>query len=165
MGEQWKPFPADDRYEVSDLGRVRRASTGRVRRPVALKNGYLTVMVSNGSTDRKLYYIHRMVYETFVGPIPLGMQVRHGPNGQTDNRLSELRMGTVRENIADKKRDGTEPTGAARWSAKLTDPEVESLRSRRGEPYRLLAAEFGVSTTTIGRVVRGESYPAEAVAA
>lgn len=158
MTEMWKPFPQDTRYEVSDLGRVRRTDNHRLRKPVRIKSGYLTVMISRPGHVARLHYVHRMVWETFNGPIPDGLMVRHGPGGSGDNRLTELRLGTQAQNIADKKAHGTEPTGAARWNSKLTQTQVEEIRRRVGEATRTLAAEFGVSQTTIQRVIRQETY-------
>lgn len=158
MTEAWKPFPQDTRYEVSDLGRVRRADNHRLRKPVPIKSGYLTIQISRPGDVVRLHYVHRMVWETFNGPIPPGLMVRHGPGGSGDNRLTELRLGTQAQNIADKRRDGTEPTGERRWSSKLTQAQADEIRRRAGEATRALAAEFGVSLTTIHRVLRQETY-------
>lgn len=45
-------------------------------------------------------------------------------------------------------------------AAKLTGEEVIRIRERyaRGETQRALAAEYGVSKETVGRVVRGETW-------
>lgn len=156
--ERWKAYPGDTRYEVSDLGRVRRADNGYVRKLVPLKNGYLTAQLSRGAKSRRTLYVHRMVWETFAGPIPPGMEVRHGPNGKADNRYSELRLGTHQENVADKRDHGTEPTGADRWNSKLTEEQVADIRSRIPATITALAEEFGVSRNTIKRVLIMETY-------
>jgi hypothetical protein len=108
MSELWKLFPGDDRYEVSDLGRVRRADTGRIRKLPVAANGYAVVHLSIlGTRPRKMrtVYVHEAVAIAFHGPRPPGAVVRHGRNGPLDNRASQLQWGTPKENCADRERD------------------------------------------------------------
>lgn len=55
--------------------------------------GYLRV-----STKIGLKMVHRIIYETFVGPIPDGMEIDHINTIRTDNRLENLRCVTHKEN-------------------------------------------------------------------
>ena len=45
-------------------------------------------------------YIHRIVYETFVGEIPPGYQIDHINTIKTDYRIENLRLVTPKENMA-----------------------------------------------------------------
>ena len=46
----------------------------------------------------KYIYIHRLVYETFIGPIPSGMEVNHKDGCKTNNNFWNLELMTRKEN-------------------------------------------------------------------
>ena len=79
--EIWKKIEGYENYEVSNLGNVKSLNynhTGKeqILKAGKTKQGYLYVILhKNGK--RKKYLIHRLVYETFNGPIPEGMQCNH----------------------------------------------------------------------------------------
>lgn len=57
------------------------------------KTGYITIATKIGSKC-----LHRIVYETFVGPIPQGYHIDHINNIRNDNRLENLQALTALEN-------------------------------------------------------------------
>jgi hypothetical protein len=104
MKEEWKDIVGyEGLYQVSTLGRVKsnpRNGTINNTRILKLKtesNGYLRVCLSKNN-KKQSYGVHRLVYETFVGPIPEGMQVNHINEDKTDNRVSNLNLMTPLEN-------------------------------------------------------------------
>lgn len=60
------------------------------------KYGYLTIQVSK--PKRTPIKVHRLVYETFKGEISNGLQIDHINTVRNDNRLSNLRCVTSKEN-------------------------------------------------------------------
>lgn len=58
--------------------------------------GYLRVNVSK--PKKKKVFVHRLVYETFVGEIPSGYEIDHINTIRTDNSLENLRLVTHKEN-------------------------------------------------------------------
>lgn len=65
-----------------------------LQRPISKNNcGYLRVSTKIGRN-----YVHRIIYETFVGPIPDGYEIDHINAIKTDNRLDNLRLVTHKEN-------------------------------------------------------------------
>ena len=58
--------------------------------------GYNVVGVSK--PNRRNVIVHRLVYETFVGEIPQGYQIDHINTVRDDNRISNLRCVTPKEN-------------------------------------------------------------------
>lgn len=52
--------------------------------------------VKNGK--QKSFYVHRLVAETFIGPIPKGEVVNHLNENKLDNRLENLEICTVTQN-------------------------------------------------------------------
>ncbi len=112
MPEIWKPIPGfEDRYEVSNQGRVRsidrrvrlvahgkettRLARGRLLRPGLCRSGHLSVALGKGNSR----LVHQLVLEAFVGPRPARQEVLHLNHNPKDNQLSNLRYGTRSENI------------------------------------------------------------------
>lgn len=127
--EEWRPIPGyEGSYEVSDQGRVRslpRQTYTGLGRPIlggilahALVSGrgYPTVTLYRGGNG-KAHRVHRLVLEAFVGPCPQGMMALHANDVATDNRIANLRWGTMPENVADSLRNGTN-TNAAKTHCK-----------------------------------------------
>ena len=113
-GESWRLLPgAEDRYEVSDFGRVRsltggsRAGTVRRKRPLLMSpydngRGYLAINLKL-SGGYECHGIGELVLRAFVGPKPSPTHhAAHGNGRRHDNRLQNLRWATPKENDADK---------------------------------------------------------------
>jgi hypothetical protein len=93
MTEEWKICARNERYEVSSEGHVRR--DGRI---VGFNFGrYRAAALGRGNIVR----IHVLVAESFHGPRPAGMEVRHLNGDGHDNRAENLAWGTRRQNAAD----------------------------------------------------------------
>ncbi len=154
--ETWAEYPEDPRYEISSAGKVRRSATGRERKLVPIKNGYLTFMVI-GNGKPELHYAHRAVARTFLGEAPKGMHVCHRDGNRANNHITNLRIDTVSGNARDRYVHGTHYIGGNNPAARLSADDVLEIRTR-SESEPSLAREFGVSRATIGRVRRGESW-------
>lgn len=70
---------------------------GRVLKPGKTKAGYLKVQLFNNGTQFSRY-IHRLVVETFIGEIPVGLEVNHIFGQKADNRLENLEVVTHAKN-------------------------------------------------------------------
>lgn len=80
---------AVDDIEVSDLGRVRRISTGRILAAYRRANGYVQITIWDRGI-RRTKYVQKMVWEAFNGPLEPLQRVAHMNGDRTDNRLSNL---------------------------------------------------------------------------
>jgi hypothetical protein len=173
IAEEWRPVPgAEGRYEVSSLGRVkslkrtvRSMRRGRVgQRTVPEKilslakdsDGYFMAsfsLVEGGKS--KSHKVHQLVAAAFLGERPEGMWVLHGPNGRSDNSVSNLYYGTPRQNVQDKWRDGTVIIGEQHHRAKLTKENVLAIRAchAKGMTMQDMAKTYGVNPTAIQKII------------
>lgn len=78
-----------DDIEVSDLGRVRRISTGQILASYRRPNGYVQITIWDRGI-RRTKYVQKMVWEAFNGPLEPSQRVAHMNGDRTDNRLSNL---------------------------------------------------------------------------
>lgn len=105
--ERWREYPGDERYWVSDQGRVWSYISGKVLSPGSLPTGHLMVtLASCGERARLQRYVHHLVLETYVGPRPDGKCACHWNDVPGDNRLDNLRWASPADNAADARRNG-----------------------------------------------------------
>lgn len=78
-----------DDIEVSDLGRVRRISTGQILASYRRPNGYVQITLWDRGI-RRTKYVQKMVWEAFNGHLEPSQRVAHMNGDRTDNRLSNL---------------------------------------------------------------------------
>lgn len=154
--EEWGTYPLDRRYEASTQGRIRRADSGRVRKLVPIKSGYLTFMTTADGRP-VLHYAHRAVASTFLGDVE-GMIVAHANGRRDDNRLHNLRICTQRENLQDRRLHGSHYFGAQNPGAKLSPDDVAAIRASTDETVSDLAALHGVSASTVERILSGQAW-------
>jgi len=171
MTEVWKPaIGFEGHYEVSNLGRCRSVKAacgthiGLIRKP-SLSRGYARFLLVNLDV-RKNIQAHRLIYESFMGPIPAGMQINHRNGVKNDNRLENLEVVSASENklhaihVLGKKTYLIPSQGELNGRAKLTEaqlPEIFRLRSL-GWSQQRIADKFGINQTNISRVLRGISW-------
>lgn len=86
--ETFRDSVVDD-IEVSDLGRVRRISTGQILASYRRPNGYVQITIWDRGI-RRTKYVQKMVWEAFNGPLEPLQGVAHMNGDRTDNRLSNL---------------------------------------------------------------------------
>jgi hypothetical protein len=124
--EEWRAVPGyEGRYEVSDLGRVRKYADTH-----SDGDGYPCVSMGRRGAPR--LPVHCMVALAFLGPRPQGAVVRHLNDDPRDARLANLRYGSRAENFADAVRNGLVDLDALRANARLQAPKGGSWwRGRR----------------------------------
>jgi hypothetical protein len=108
--ELWRPVASHpDRYEVSNLGRIRQLSArGKVRQspriltPKDNGHGYLGINLGPKGA-RVRHYMHRLVCESFNGPCPAGMECNHRNHDRKDNRAGNLYWASHSHNISNRR--------------------------------------------------------------
>ncbi|ATE83523.1 HNH endonuclease [Lactococcus phage LP9801] len=86
-----------EKYEVSNLGKVRNIKSGRILKPVLDRSGYLKHGLS-GYDKRKSLLLHRIIAIAFIDNPEEKPCVNHIDENKTNNDLSNLEWCTVREN-------------------------------------------------------------------
>ncbi len=145
MCERWKAIPGyEGYYEASTEGRIRsvdrivsagRGDGGRFIKGQILRQArhnckipYKHVILSVCGLHRTCLVYH-LVAITWLGPIPPDNVIRHGPNGYSDDSVSNLCYGTRSDNEKDKKRDGTDLSRRIRRSDGIEfDSMMEAAR-------------------------------------
>ena len=102
VNEYWKDVPGyRGLVAASTLGRVKRKTKegAEIANFFYAEFGYPMV-----SLWGKSWNVHHLVLLAFVGKCPYGQETRHMNGNPKDNRLVNLRWGTHKENMEDKKR-------------------------------------------------------------
>lgn len=151
-----RPAPqTDGKYMVSSQGEMFAILDDGALKPIkGVPNmwGYLMVGIDRVKRGKKVR-VHRLVCEAFNGPPPQGMnEVAHINGIPHDNRASNLRWTSRKQNEADKVRHGTKASGSRHGSAKLTPNEVLEIREDKISTHESLARKFRVSMQAISDI-------------
>lgn len=101
--EEWRDIVGyEGYYQVSNYGNIRHIKNGILKQTQRNKSAkYLCVYLSvNGNA--KVVSVHRLVVEAFLGPPPIGHEVRHLDGNPQNNFLSNVVWGTKIENCRDR---------------------------------------------------------------
>ncbi|MFY7922454.1 MAG: NUMOD4 motif-containing HNH endonuclease [Gemmatimonas sp.] len=173
-GEVWRyAVGFGERYAVSNYGRVhsfpktmkpdhRKAAWQSPHRKINGKIapcGHRRIgLRAEGNRSPTMRFIHALVMGAFVGPRPVGMQIRHLDGDPLNNRLDNLAYGTAKENSADRDLHGrtwARPVGAPR--EKLTADDVREIWSCALSITECVK-RYGVSLFTIQSVRAHRSW-------
>lgn len=160
--EEWRKV-FDGNYEVSSLGRFRRATPGRktwpgrISSPIKMKIGYLEVRPTVNGKNVQVY-LHRLVAEVFIGPCPEGFEINHKDGNKANSALSNLEYVSHAENTRHSVRTGLTRTGEKHPRAKLSDADVADIRESRakGESGVSVARRLGVSQATVCQIWKNQ---------
>jgi hypothetical protein len=165
--ERWRPVACHPKYEVSDLGGIRRLTKTGPRPLRGALNRYVMVSLYPIPGWKS---IHRLVAEAFIGPAN-GLQVNHKNGIKTDNRLCNLEYATRSENQLHRYRVlGKYPSKAAmrrlaeairghkHWSN--IRPNIKLIRdmASSGCSRAEIVKGAGVSAHIVLLVVRGQHW-------
>ena len=138
MAEEWRDITGyEGLYQVSNFGRVRsldrvvpysggveRKLKGTMLKACVDGKGYRVVRPHKDGKG-KTFKVSILVAAAFIGPRPEKADVCHGPQGQQDDSVTNLRYDTHSNNALDRYRDGT--------------MKIKPVRCSNGEEYRSIA--------------------------
>jgi len=111
------------------------------------KQGYYQIRLFNKDNPKgKLYYIHRLVWETFKGEIPTGYEIDHKDSNTFNNTIENLQVLTHREN--------NHKHSIKRWGWSIREHRDEMIKDYElfGN-YQKVAHKWKVSYNSIYRVI------------
>lgn len=125
-----------------------------------------TTPTGYGRTTRRgqEWYTHRLAWAMENGPIPDRLQVMHICDNPPCVRPDHLTLGTFAANMQDKHRKGRAKGSGVKGSrvgtSKLTEGLVAEIRLKHssGSSIHGLARAYGVTRTSVRRVVNNESW-------
>jgi len=149
-------------YLVSNRGRAKstnpRWKNHKILKQVKNQQGYYRVGLWKDG-KQKSYSVHLLVLEAFHGPRPYGREACHNDGTRTNNRSSNLRWDTHKNNKADMKKHGTYIQGTRSPGAKLNEKQViEIFKNPNEEGSAVLSKRYGVSTETIRSIWKGKYW-------
>jgi len=170
--EEWRYVVGfEGRYEISDKGNVRSllprnrvARRPPPRRTIRFVRGiagqYLGAHLQGEDKKVRVWTIHRMVAEAFIGQRPPGNDVRHLDGNPLNNNVENLSYGTRAENMADAVRHGVMQHGSQRHNAKLMDLDVVHIRQLvwSGLPRKDVATMYGIGRTQVLRIILRDQW-------
>lgn len=122
--EEWRVVPwGAHNYEVSNHGRIRNTTTGKVLNPTLQGEGkgHRQLNLYHGKKVKR-FRLHRLVAEAFI-PNPKGYRyVLHWDDNPDNNHVDNLRWGTQADNLRDTIRNGNHH-------------ETNKTQCRNGHPY------------------------------
>ena len=130
MEEVFKTIKGFDNYEISNLGNVKNAKTGKImKQELSKKAGYFQANLMNVSGKQKHKKIHILIAQAFI-PNPQNKPcVDHIDKDRTNNNLKNLRWATYSENGMNKCKLNANTSGYSgvfyrkdtkKWQSRLT---------------------------------------------
>jgi hypothetical protein len=174
MKEEWRPVIGvrhiiDGAYEVSNIGRVRRALAGkgtwvgRLLKCHPHHSGYLIVRLCTGNYSITVD-VHCLVAAAFIGPRPSEMTVNHKNGVKHENSATNLEYLSNTENIQHGVKNGLfancSRRGEENANSKLNELQVAEIRKAYARGFRagLLAMKYGVHRSQIWSIAHGKSW-------
>lgn len=119
-------------YMVSDNGNIWSVKSKRWLKPQKNNSGYYTIGLSvSGNVTKKL--IHRLVWETFIGIIPDGLEINHKDEDKSNNQLSNLELLSHKENCNFGTRNDRAGDGHRKYA---TDEEAKQIKKIKNAEWR-----------------------------
>lgn len=159
MNETWASISEFPQYQISSLGRIRRSKPDKrnhqckILRTYKNKTGYERINIYSGS-KYCMRYIHRLVAENFISPIPKNKQVNHIDGNKLNNVSTNLEIVTPKENNSHGRKHGLIKNA---YNVKLNKDAVLKIRSSR-KSLRYLSKIYNTSISNISSIKRGKTW-------
>lgn len=158
-GEVWKPIKRNDKdkynYSISNYGRIKLNGSYCIFEKLVSnrtnKYGYIISKIQN-----KKVYLHRIIYEYFIGNIPKGYHIHHIDGNKQNNNIDNLQCISPSEHNKVGHREGLYKNSYIN-RMKLTEDERKAIASKY-KPYKytipMLAKEYKISESTVKRIIK-----------
>lgn len=166
--EIWKPIPNFSGYEVSNLGNIKSYlklgpgwdfnKKSQIRKTQIGTNGYLSLFLYSKDKEKKFFTVGSLVLLTFIGPCPPKKEICHNDGDRLNNKLSNLRYDSRKNNHKDKKKHGTQKCGQDHYLSKYSDNDIKEMRYLylKGTSQFKIAELFGTNQSYISLIVNNK---------
>jgi hypothetical protein len=138
----FRPYPYDERYLVSECGKIYSTIRKRCLKPTVSDLGYERLEILNPRTQKPFSAVHRVVAYTWIGNPPEDKQeINHKDGNKLNNHASNLEWCSRVENIRhgfdsglfDKKREAISENNRKLWAEGKKRTAVEMGGAKRKE--------------------------------
>lgn len=144
-----------DYYLVSNIGRIKNAKNGKIRKLVLNTQGYYSFNGTFGSREnKKTIKVHKAVAETFISNTEKKPIINHIDGNRLNNDSENLEWCTYQENTIHAVEHDLIKSGEESHKAKLSNKDVLFIRNlydndRENYNTTNLAKKFGVKPEAI----------------
>ena len=155
--EKWKNFPMIEgrsysKYEVSSLGQIRNKMSGYVFSAKPGIDGYIHGKVRDDEGNSRSIKVHIIVVRAFIGkPESNNLTVDHINRKRADNRVSNLRWATQKQQVANSDRSTVRCKGQPIIQYTMDMEEIKTWPN-------IITAErkLGIASSSISSVCKGK---------
>ena len=141
-----------EKYEVSNLGKIRNIKSGKILKPWLHNNGYLMHCLYKNNKSKNLL-LHRIVATAFIDNPEEKPCVNHIDENKLNNDLNNLEWCTERENL----RHGTRTKrGAEKRCKKVVQLDLNDNVLNVFKSIKQAGQETGVFATSISACCNGK---------
>ena len=163
--EKWKDLKGyEGRYIIGSNGEIMN-KRGLLLKQSLDTDGYKLITLYNGS--RKMFRVHRLVVENFIGSIPEKMEVNHIDYDRANNHVENLEIVTHLENVRHSydrivkgiKSNGT--TSGNKKNSKVTIKEANEIREKysTGKYTQIeLGNMYGLKRSAMSDLLNGKTW-------
>jgi len=172
LNEIWKPIPGyEDKYEISNLGRVRNKKSGLFRQFQIKKRGkgyYCFNVYNEKDKKNETLMVHRIVAKVFIDNPHNKPHVNHIDGNSFNNCVNNLEWVTPKENVLHSFKQKNKTYKQQLGARKLTKEQILEIRKilSKRNPFdkkhnptnKEIGSMFGVDAGVISNIYNGKSY-------
>ena len=113
INEEWRSIDGYINYQVSNIGRVRNANTGRMLKQSLNNNGYYYGGLTKEAKQQQ-HLVHRLVANEFLEKPDNNYKydIDHIDRDRTNNKMCNIRLATRSENMMNQTKSNTRQTSS-----------------------------------------------------
>ena len=146
-GKKYYIHPIFTNYAASKDGEILNVKTGRILKKNLTDMGYYQFKVNDKKLIKpKNYYIHRFEWECVKGVIPEGFVIDHCDSVKTNNKIENLQLLTLGENV---RKGNRKP---------ITSFNIKNNKQKNYDSILSASLELDISFSIISNICRKVKY-------